>query len=156
MDLWLYQIRNNDDGIRLALGRCGKSFDPYLQCPNAFSPGPRSHIAFNHRCMRYRYPTANQRILFSSFSADDGHPRLTRILWIHKLFFEHRRTPRLGLGRIDIVPKLERSGEAGAIEERQTPSLGPVLEMRQSSTRNNSDIDTALRFREQGLLSMSF
>jgi hypothetical protein len=94
-------------------------------------------------------------ILCLSFSLDDGHPRLTRLLWIHKLFVEHRRVPRLGLGRINVVPKLKRSREAGAVVVRQTPPLGAVLEMRQSSRRKGSDNDSALRFREQGLLSTS-
>ena len=77
-------------------------------------------------------------ILCLSFSLDDGHPRLTRLLRIHKLFFEHRRTPLLGLGRINVVPKLERSREAGAVVERQTPSLGAVLKVRQSSRRKEA------------------
>jgi hypothetical protein len=154
MDLWLYQIRNNDDGIRLALGRCGKSIRIYSTAQKGFALKEKE--SQRATTVWLRVSNTNQLILFSIFLADDGHPRLTRILWIHKLCFEHRRTPRVGLGRIDVVPKLERSREAGAVVVRQTPPLGAVLEMRQSSTRNNSDIDTALRFREQGLLSMSF
>jgi hypothetical protein len=120
--LWLYQIRNDEDDIRLALGRRGKSIDAYLlYVMKRFPSKMKKMKELQHTTTVWlRVSTVNPTpVLFPSFLLDHGHPRLTRLLWDHKLFFEYRRTPRVGLGRINVVPKLEGSREAGAIVVRQ-------------------------------------
>jgi hypothetical protein len=146
------QVRDDDDGIRLALGRCGKSIPTY---------GIRTHsiqvegVTSCPYCMNNKYPTTNPTpIVFHPFFRRRPSSAYSLTMDSQTLLPTSTDTPsRSGANRLYLGTREEP--RSWSCCSATTFGFGDESVTRQSSKRKESDNDDALRFREQSPRMMS-